>query len=137
MSLINWIVSASNIYGLVPIYYSSGYHRLWISTVVSASVLMHLSERKHGLPGIYPFNKYSNLFLWCDRIMAYSIVLYSIWNWPRTLELITTDYTVAPIMGVGLTSLLLSEGLVCSKGFFAFTHSIWHVCAFHLCYLFI
>jgi hypothetical protein len=88
MSLINLIVSSSNIYGILPIWYSSGYYRLWICSVVIASTLMHLSETKHGLPGIYPFNIYSNEFLWYDRIMAYSVVLFGLWNYQLVIELV-------------------------------------------------
>lgn len=41
-----------------------------------ASFLMHLSERKHDLPGIYPLNQYANVFLNLDRIMAMIGIVY-------------------------------------------------------------
>ena len=34
------------------------------------SFLYHLSETKHNLPGIYPFKKYTNVFLNLDRILS-------------------------------------------------------------------
>lgn len=42
--------------------------------MILASLLMHLSEVKHGWCGIYPFNKYSNEFLWCDEMMVIGCV---------------------------------------------------------------
>lgn len=70
---INLIVAASNIFGIIPIYYSNNfYEKVWVWTIILASILMHLSERKHRLPGVYPFNLFTKQFLWFDRIMALS-----------------------------------------------------------------
>lgn len=41
-----------------------------VAITMIASMLMHISETKHGLNGIYPFNKLSNLFLNIDRSIA-------------------------------------------------------------------
>jgi hypothetical protein len=128
--MINLIVTLSNLYGLVPIYYSTGYYRLWISVIVSASVLMHLSETKHQLPGIYPFNQFSKQFLWFDRIMAYTPVIYVGYMYiVNNVNLF--EHLFNPIFIIGSICLLLSEGIKGNKYFFATTHSIWHVCAYH------
>lgn len=73
--MINTIVSTSNLYALYFIK-----QQPYIIIPMIASILMHLSERKHNLPGIYPFNLYSTQFLWLDRIIAVSSGLYIIRN---------------------------------------------------------
>lgn len=138
MALTNLVVTLSNLYGILPIYHAPGYYRLWMGGLVTASVLMHLSETKHGLPGIYPFNIYSNSFLLLDRLMAYTPIIY------LGYQLLTRenpqpiyDLILSPVAIVGAISVLMSEGLHLGKPFFAITHSIWHICAYHLCYQFL
>lgn len=54
-------------------------HEVMIAAVFVSSVLMHLSETKHGLPGIAPFNWYSWHFLQIDRITAVVVGIYVVY----------------------------------------------------------
>jgi hypothetical protein len=103
-----------------------------VSLAILASVLMHLSERKHELPGIYPFNKYSSFFLWFDRIMAYlsamivARILFIRWNlWYTSFLMI---YICIGLISMGLSELMFT--LKEDHSLFAMTHSLWHLIAF-------
>jgi|GEM_PF-4381476 len=138
--LINYIVTSSNLYGILPIHYSRGYYRLWMISIVISSILMHASETKHNLPGIYPFNKYSQQFLWLDRIMAISPIIYLLVQY-ILYKKSPLVYLSSPKFIIGLICLFLSENFhlhsKINPYFFAFTHSLWHFCAYHTCYLFL
>ena len=75
---INLLVTLSNIVGFIGLWYCSGLTRVVLGLSVFSSILMHLSEQKHGLPGIYPFNCYSGTLLWVDRIAAYIAGVYAL-----------------------------------------------------------
>lgn len=88
---------------------------------------MHISERKHGLPGVEPFAKWSSAFLWLDRLTAYASMAYVA---HRILWLdMPVPWTDAVI---GCTALLLSEHVEWGPAWFAATHSVWHVCAYRI-----
>jgi hypothetical protein len=137
--LINYLVSCSNIYGFLPLFYSyagtnkPSYGTLLIANAILASTLMHISETKHGLTGVPYLNMFSQLFLNYDRLSAVTLVIHT---------LVTTDFdklvwlirTVYPYLA--LLALFLSENvLVYNVYFFAVTHSCWHILAFHCLYL--
>jgi len=135
MSVINYLVAGSNVFGLIPIIYANHWLlRLWMSVIVLASILMHLSERKHNLPGIYPFNRYSMKFLWFDRLMALSPLLIVIYDFNLTWRFIENNYIQ---IFLGGTAMFISENLVQNQRLFAFYHCIWHVLAYYLCYVFV
>ena len=155
--MINYIVAASNIYGLLPIYHANGYLKIWMILAVLASVLMHLSETKHELKGVYPFNIYSMELLWFDRIMAYMPGLYFVllvisnmihYNISTSLYK-SFNYLIKrfDISFIGLIFMMLSEADKLNNIFnctmfkitplyFGIMHSMWHICAYHTCYLF-
>lgn len=59
--LVNLIVTISNIFGLIPLCESINekyFEVTLITQVTVASILMHISETKHNLPGVY-FVSYS------------------------------------------------------------------------------
>lgn len=127
---INLIVALSNIFGVIPALYMLN-KQLWISilffNMTLASVLMHLSETKHGLPGIYPFNKYSGFFLNLDRVMAIGSALIMIF-----LVVYYEVYNVC-IFGYVMVGVLLgwySERVCESKIMFMVSHGLWHMIAF-------
>jgi len=132
---INALVALSNIFGL-PLFFLS---MTWTFTVICFymiifSVLMHLSDRKHNLPGIYPFNKLTTVFLWCDRIMAYIcslvIIYYMYINWT------TTSSSLIYYGLFGLFSMIISELIIDNQWIaFAVFHSIWHFVAYSLFYV--
>lgn len=129
--IINIITSLTNLYGIAA--FSSCQSHLdkaVIANCILASSLMHLSERKHGLVGIYPFNKFSTFFLNYDRVSSSSLVIYTI----LTKDVTFVFHTLYPY--IGMLSLFLSEKVcVNNKLFFTVTHNIWHIAAFHCLYL--
>ena len=133
---INIIVALTNIAAIPAIIYSKDAltQAILIGAMI-ASFLMHISETKHTLPGIYPFNVYANTFLWCDRIMAVITVSY----------LLIVLYSSAPIdeiyeiVSLAIEAhvwLVLSESFVARNNVtvFAITHSLWHIEAFRIAY---
>ena len=74
----NYLVAFSNIFVL---FFLSKFEQ-WVIIIppVICSFLMHISETKHGLKGIYPFNLYSNLFLNLDRVIAYLSFFYVLYQ---------------------------------------------------------
>lgn len=134
--LSNFIVTISNIFGLLPIYKSfnnlprSSLELFLIIIAVIASILMHISETKHNLPGIY-LSKYSNYMLYFDRITAYLLVFYMIYKLIHNSLIIT-----------GLLILKIITGLLCAIGSeitnneqeYVFLHCIWHFFAYKIIY---
>jgi hypothetical protein len=108
MIIINLINTATNLFGLIPLLDPSLKFRqkCLILSAVIASILMHLSETKHGLKGIYPFSIYSTFFLNLDRaaaLMSGSVLLYcvsykNLWN-----------YNLVGTAALGLFTNFLSE----------------------------
>src|SRR5438552_661255 len=70
ISLINILVSISNLVAIPFIWKKNDNNKYLIFFPMFASFLYHLAETKHHLPGIYPFNLYINKLLWLDRICA-------------------------------------------------------------------
>jgi len=94
---------------------------------VLGSVLMHLGETKHGLPGVHPFNRYAGALLWADRATALASTAFVGYRilyggmpipWPEAI--------------IGLGSLALSEHVDGGPLWFAATHSLWHVFAYDI-----
>ena len=132
---INLIVSLSNLPALLMIFSNIALsQKILITLMVICSCLMHISETKHELRGWYPFNKYSNLFLWLDRIMAVTLCLY-------ILHIVINNYneTLNSIIILGLVGLLLNMiSELCTHDFiayFAITHCAWHWIAYYIYYV--
>ena len=123
----NWIVSLSNyIFGLPVLYAAQQPHQVLLVTMtITASFLMHISETKHNLPGVYPFNQWSQYFLWFDRVMAILSATYVLY---------TTGILQLPMATIGFVFLALSERIEWNHAWFAVTHIIWHACAFYMLY---
>lgn len=137
LRLVNLIVAISNLvaYLFIPINMNIMVKTLY-NFMIWSSVLMHLSERKHGLPGIYPFNIYHRQFLWLDRIMAYICITvvcfsaYLIVHWQGFTWNILFYVTLSII---GLGCLGISEYVIINEyKAFAFFHSVWHIIAYYV-----
>lgn len=128
---VNFIVALSNIFGVI--YFPTRYTGI-ATLMITASTLMHLSEVKHGLPGMTPFNQYSYIFLWWDRIMAYIctvIVSYEIYARYKMLPTHLIPYGI-----FGLFCNFISEVIITDQHYlFVIFHSIWHHVAYHTFYL--
>ena len=132
---INLIVAASNVAGIPLLFVSNNSIYTFIfSLTLLFSILMHLSEKKHNLPGVYPLNVWSHIFLWCDRIMAYicgficCAHLYNHWSMvPNWLF----NYG---IFGISLG--LISEVIINNQWTsFVIMHCSWHYVAYNFIYL--
>lgn len=125
--LVNWIVSLSNyVFGLPVLYAARQPHQVLLVTMtIAASFLMHISETKHGLPGVYPFNQWSWYFLQFDRVMAIASGGYVLYK---------TGIMQLPMATIGFVILALSERVERGHAWFAVTHILWHACAFYMLY---
>ena len=127
-SHVNLLVTLSNIVGIIGLWYCSGLKQFILGFSVITSILMHLSERHYGLPGVYPFNQYSYFFLWCDRIAAYIAGLYALYYIHNTTYALGIMTLCAIISGfVAFVSLLKSR-----LGYYTITHGIWHILVYSI-----
>jgi hypothetical protein len=127
-------ISASNIFGIVPIYslFSKQryYGTLLVSSACLASVFMHATETKHNLSGLF-LNEYSNAFLNIDRFIAYLTGIYGLYLF-YTNPVKTLPQVVLPIVG-GLASMVgeFTEFLP----LYTFLHCVWHGLAYYSLHL--
>ena len=127
--LVNIVVALSNLYGLILFIGETTLSMKLLSVaMIATSTLMHLSETKHGLPGVKPYNKYSTLFLWLDRIMAIiciSVVTYFIYynGLPSMMVIILAT--------IGVIACFISEVILTNQwGLFVVYHITWHIAAY-------
>lgn len=124
------IIASTNIFALDAIrqlylhgrYYGVGL----VSCAAISSVLMHITETKHGLTELC-FPGYSQLFLNIDRFFGVLSALYGVYLFycnPNKKKI----QVVLPIIG-GICSVIgeLTNNLV----FYTCLHSIWHPCAYY------
>lgn len=130
--MINLFVSLSNLPGLLIIFDDVGNnYKIILTAMVGISILMHLSEKKHGLPGIYPFNKFSSFFLNVDRMFAVLCSIIVLFKAIPNFEKIS-----------GMTKFFSFFGLFCGgiselydeyqEFEYLLTHSIWHWSAYYV-----
>ena len=126
----NLVVAFSNVLGVPVVLAASGVADVTVIILVMvASMLMHLSERKHLLPGVPPFSYGCNFLLNLDRAVAVSAFLYFL---PRiTTDLVFENLSVCLL---GLLSIIVSENVEVSPLFFTIWHTIWHACVYRMIY---
>lgn len=147
--MINILVALSNLVTLPLIYNNSSPFKYFMIFPMLASFFYHLGETKHGLPGVYPLNRYDKRLLNVDRFFAVAsglAVIGSIFTHP---EFLTTKFLIIGILG--LTSVALSllyserdylqnilikyelpyKWTNVSPFEFFISHSIWHFAAFY------
>lgn len=131
MNIVNGVMALTNIFALPAIYtiHTSPIQN-WIAIMVMiSSTLMHLSERKHNLPGIYPFNVKSQLWLNLDRIVSIIGVLYMTYK-----NLYVVNYWIAGT--IGLMSLFVSEFFSEGVIIYVFFHVYWHIIVYYILFVF-
>ena len=128
--IVNVIVTLSNVAALPSIMAATSLvDRVVITSIMVASTLMHASERKHKLPGLHPFNKLANQFLFIDRSLSYITGAYFVYYyWP----VILSNYYLALF---GVVVVRLAEGYEGGYVFFTITHVLWHFSVFRMTYL--
>ena len=134
MSLVNKVVALSNIYGLVPIYKFAMVGRyveaLATCVMVAASFMMHISETKHHLPGVY-LTQYSDHLLWFDRMVANAFSVYIMHRVYQDPSIVSIGFLLNCIAGLSL--IIISEMLFTTEStqvFFMISHSLWHYIAY-------
>jgi len=130
---VNIVVTLSNLFGMIPLMISfqkgNMFEVILIGMTVFASIVMHMSEMKHKLPGLY-FQRYCNEFLWFDRIMAVSSSLYIFYNLVSFHTLLTGRLVTKII--IGLLFNFLSERVFTGPIIFMVLHSVWHCLAYSI-----
>jgi hypothetical protein len=107
-----------------------------------ASFFHHLADKKHGLPGIYPFNTISDELLLIDKIFAGIAACISIYVVIILLKTNENSFIaqklemLIPIGFCGLLCLMISSSeqlfnIKISPLFFTIMHSLWHMIAFY------
>ncbi len=123
--MINLVVASSNLVGL----YDWSQVDFMILLMIVCSVLMHLSETKHGLLGIYPFNLWSYQFLWLDRIMAYVLTIQTLFYLYYKWNHVSQSLLLLGLCGVSLMG--ISEIIVTNQQIvFMISHSLWLIMAY-------
>lgn len=99
----------------------------------TASFLMHLSETKHGLRGIPPFNRYSHMFLNLDRFFA---IISTVFVFFKLYPYLQTHPWILLTGLCGVTLNFISEN-VCKNNIpgFIIAHLLWHLIAFSMLYV--
>jgi hypothetical protein len=120
---VNYLLAISNLIG-VPAFLASQTpaDRLMVGTIMLGSTLMHLSERKHQLPGVKYLDPYHGALLNFDRLMSLVGGLYFIprvWRDPWSLV----------IGAIGITALRVGEYLTTPSPF-VYLHLVWHAAVY-------
>lgn len=124
---VNYVVAGSNVLALGPIWCApTAWHAALAVAAMVASTFMHISERKHNLPGVAPFNTWSKQIEWADRVVAYASIAFVL------LRVLTHSVSpwVWPIGLGGLAMLGLAEHCERGPAWFVVTHCTWHACAY-------
>lgn len=144
----NYIVSTSNFIALPMMYLSDSPYRYFMLLPLLGSFLYHMAEKRHHLPGIYPFNNYQDELLFFDRLCAFLsgliIVRFMIFN-PITPEFIVVNIItwLSGIMSEKdmIHDYLLKQEHHMARYFatshleFTISHCIWHFGAFYLLWM--
>lgn len=128
---VNYILAASNVagYSAMAAFIEKGEiaDACMTGVIMTASTLMHISETKHGLPGVWPWGLLSQTWLNIDRIMTVVGTIWFIWRYKAYI-----DRSLLTEAAVGLAALRISEAI--PGPWFAPIHLMWHGFVYHLMY---
>lgn len=131
MAAINYLVAFSSLFALQPIYRAvskNNHVGLLLSiAVLLASILQHLSETKHSLPGVL-FSQYATTLLNVDRAVAVTAALYGILRLYSHPELLSKLFIFKAI--TGLLCSFVGENVLTSPEWHLILHPAWHYLAF-------
>jgi len=124
MDIRQWL-ALSNVFGLAPFYYATGWGKVLLGANVLTSALMHISETKHELDPGKDWRLWSNDLLNLDRGFAYASTIYFGYKWycgPQSQRALW-------YLGLGLPAMWLGE-LTTTRWLYGGLHTIWHLCAY-------
>jgi hypothetical protein len=127
-------ITASNIFGIIPIsslietkrYYGA----CLVSSAVLASIFMHATETKHNLPALF-WAKYSKTFLNIDRVIAYMTGFYGLYLFYTNPVKTITQAVLPVIVGVSCAIGEHTENLT----LYNICHCLWHGLAYYSLHL--
>lgn len=94
-----------------------------------SSVLMHISEKKHGLPGVF-FKEYSNVFLNVDRFFAVLLAFYGAYNFLQKTNK-EKKLSIKPIIAFGIGSIASFIGeKTTNLILYTILHTVWHTLSY-------
>lgn len=109
-----------------------------VTICMSASAAMHLSETKHGLHAVFPFND-SDAFTWLmlDRVAAFVAFFYFLALLAARIKMgeVTDDLFVSILIQgfLGICCMVLGE-LVSNQVLYLCLHLVWHFSAYSIMY---
>jgi hypothetical protein len=136
----NLFVSLTNLYGVRAVRRAIR-QKLWteaivLSGAISASILYHMAETKHGMNSLWLTN-YVGTTLNIDRFFAMLATGLFLMKHRKKINKKIIFYGIS-----GLIALMLSEcqhavnlPLRIEKALYLVTHPVWHISAFHVVYL--
>jgi hypothetical protein len=133
----NLFVASTNLCGLYFARNKSFQGQMIIYIPMIASIIYHLAETKHNLPGLPFLKNYASLLLTIDRLCVAGTICSLLYvNKNNIGNLFNTDNLIIALLG--FSSLLWSEkdkfphlfGNL-SKTEFAVSHGLWHILAFY------
>lgn len=141
----NLIVSASNLYALRAIdqvfRYGGQSEAVLLTSAAFASIIYHaLESAKHDMTGIPKFQRYENIALWTDRILASMATARFLWVYKNRINrniILLGIISVACLMASECQHVIDIKKYVGrhTKLFYILTHIAWHLGAFHIAYL--
>lgn len=128
---VNILVALTSLVALCPIYKSIQARSVGgfvISLLLCiTSILQHLSETKHNLPGVY-FSKYAGIFLLLDRLWSFVAIIYGLCQLVAYPHLLTCEFVDTATFG--LVCLFIGENILTEPFWHLIFHPFWHCCAF-------
>ena len=122
-------ITASNIFGIIPISSLISTKRYYgaclVTSAVLASIFMHATETKHKLPGLF-LAQYSKTFLNIDRVIAYITGFYGLYLFYTNPNKTITQAVLSIIGGIASIIGECTENLP----LYCACHILWHCSAY-------
>ncbi len=125
---VNLWMALTNLVVLPTLFYSTNPTLTMLAAVAAvASALMHISERKHGLPG-FAFANWATVALNLDRACAIIIGTYMFSHFHHRHDLLVVGV-------IGLMCMAISEFPGVPLRIFVPYHTAWHFCVYYIFYM--
>jgi len=133
-------VCLTNFYGFRAFFVEKNeFIKLWILFAMIFSFFMHVYEIDRFTKNLHikdlKKDPVYNVLVFIDKLFAWPLIAFYIWNYYNSSLLF--DHILLEIFAIIIC--VISTEIELSKEnvyFFAVTHGIWHITAFHIAYLF-